>query len=199
MPCRQVTACPDESAWHRVRQDETESQPPSIMYTKILIAITTIFLFACCDDAKNKKNAMKGGQEVAAEKDESKPTSTTSTVKTELRIESIRKVFVHKPGGYSILWENENKELIAWEFGELCSDKSPSFIKEKQGSWHAARIRTRVINDVEGNGVMWGVIRHYNEYWFEVDIHVTVDDIGGGSFRYREGKMDKTGSTNVLK
>ncbi len=155
----------------------------------ILPTLVVLFLSACDDCGGGKK----GENPPLPEK-----TDATSSAKAEFKIEKIRKVFVHEPGEYSILVEDESKELISWKLDK--GKNTHPFIQERvNNNWNTAKVFVRVFNDAQEDEGMWAIIRFYNEYWFEVELHVDTQNIEGGSFKYKSGKTNRTGSTHVLK
>ena len=173
----------------------------SILKTTALI-ITCIFVSSCNEEQSNterslEKPKVESGSDVKNK--ESIPPVEAETAKEEkpeeFRIENVKKVFVHTPGGYSVLYENRySKELV--NSGHI---SDIDFIRSRASSWTGARVITKIYNDIDGESG-YVVIRFYNSNYFEADIHISVRDITGGDFKYRTSSKgsSKTGTTRVV-
>ena len=125
---------------------------------------------------------------------EEKPSSPTPLIETH-RIEHLKKVFLHTPGEYSIMYQgsNSNNELILTKVRDL------PYIAERSAHSDLVKIPTRILNDAPA-GEMYLTIEFYNPYYFQVNIHVdTPDAVTGSQFQYREGKFEKTGYTDDIR
>ena len=95
---------------------------------------------------------------------------------TAYRIHKVKRVFAQGVGGYSVMSEDENREI---KHQLVTSSTRPA----------------RIFADVPENGEMWVEVEEKL-----ATIHVrSINDIGGGKFTVQNGKSSVEKTTNIVK
>lgn len=152
----------------------------SLLVCLILSLISLPFLSQCSDQTSEEK------VEVQSEPYEL------------VKIENVKKVFVHTPGLYTILYEDsDTKELTHSNYLNVDYYAIQKKMKEDDASWYSVRVDLKMFNDAEpGKG--WMVIWYHNHLLYKVEIHTSIDSVTGGDFSYKSGKHNRTGTTRAI-